>query len=328
MQINSLQKINLNNYFNKINNFVKPNKLERTPYTDMVCFTGKVAVKKYAKNTLNAVDFSQQIKQLPQISCENLQKLIKQNGHNVEVKPIEKLKELTPDAENYGAYYSSFLTENFSYEQNEMYVNTNKANNGTEQYNELIRDIAHEYTHTLQHNSPEMQNLIKMLAKGDYDSAKCLQGFAHFIFQPFDNELQAKSVIGVFNNAQDKFSLRNLGVILPREKNVSSKDILSSLGLQNEKQFKEFVINIFNRSFHEVFNYALADSEMNKVMPDKDKPLKLSAKIKEICRLKAQNEKEARQTESLIAKKELGTDASLNTDIYAIYYEMLEKAFS
>ncbi len=302
------------------------------PAGDVVVFSGKKRNpeknKNISQNVSKAIELADKLSQIPletPLSIDLMSKIIAQNTPEIKIQPINELSNVIQDAGNYGAFYTGNLTENFNIANEVIYLNTSRADLSDIHRLSVIKDMAHEYTHAMQMREGKSIEFLKSAANNNYEYAKAIQGLGDLAFKPIDNEIQAYGVLKVFNNPNDIMSNHKYGFFYPREQEVSKRDILDSLGLKNEKEFKELIIKHFNNAFDQIYNIAASDPIMSRMIPEKNYN-KLRNRVKAYCQISAIKEKEAYTSESIISKKYLKTDKSLNIDIFPLYYEMVANA--
>ena len=302
------------------------------PAGDIVVFSGKskpaAKEKPISPNILKAVELADKLTQIPMqtpFSLDLISSIIAQDSPDITLRPIEELSELIADSQNYGAFYTGNLTKDFRISGRTIYLNTSKADISRAHRLSVIKDTAHEYTHALQLNDGKTIEFLKTVTKGDHEYSQALQGMGDIVFKPIDNEIQARSVIKVFRNIYDISANQKYGFFYPRIQEVSKQDILDSLGLKNEKEFKALILQQFDYTFNTTVNSLLSDPVISAMIPERNYN-KLKNKIKAYCQMSAVREKEAYATESIISKKYLKTDKSINLDIFPIYYSMVAEA--
>jgi len=309
------------------------NELNKAPTQDIVSFSAKNKVKKekpLGHNISNAVILGEELLDVSgktTMTFDLVSEIIQKHLPGIKILPLEELSKEREGVEDYIAYYSYKFKDGFTLEDDIMYLNFPKDDSYISKLG-FIMNTAHEYTHAMQAHQGEQLNFVRTVTKGDYNLALGIQGVGDFVFKPFDVEFQAESVGGVFRNPEDMRNLMKYKMLIPREKVVSKDDILRSLGLKDENEFKKYVSNLFMSYYIETMNFAMSTPEYAKYFVNETDFEKVFKKIKNYCALNAKREKEAYTTESVIAKKALGTNKSLNIDIFPIYYEMLEKALS
>lgn len=299
---------------------------------DIVAFSGKskpqTKEKQISPNVLKAVELADKLTQIPMqtpFSLDLISSIIAQDLPDITISPINELEGLIYDSQNYGAFYTGILTPDFNITDETMYLNNSKADISDVYRFSVIKDTAHEYTHAMQMKNGITTNFLKTVTKGDYEYAKAIQGLGDIVFKPIDNEIQAYSVMKVFRNPYDLISNQKYGFFYPREQEVSKQDVLDSLGLKNEKEFKALILQQFDKTFNTTVNSLLSDPVISAMIPERNYN-KLKNKIKAYCQISAVKEKEAYTSESIISKKYLKTDKSINLDIFPIYYSMVADA--
>ncbi len=302
------------------------------PAGDIVSFSGKNKSagkeKHISSNVSKAVELADKLTQIPTetpFSLKLISSIMAQDSADISLRPIEELADVIDDSQNYGAYYSGILTQDFNISDVVIYLNTSKADIDSAKRLSVIQDTAHEYTHALQMQEGTVTEFLKTVTKGNYQYAKALQGLGIMAFKPLDNDIQAQAVMKVFRNYENMCALKKYGFLYPREQKVSKQDIFDSLGVKNEQEFKTFILKQFDNSFEYNLCTLLSDPEVSAMIPEKNYN-KIRNKVKTYCQMYALREKEAYTSESIVAKKYLKTDKSINLDIFPIYYSMVADA--
>lgn len=331
MKINSVQ------IFPKLsvqqNNFFKTSKLERTPSADTVSFSASKPQNKTLKPRIQtAVDYSQEILQAiaqRPITLQDLSDITAKYSKDVRILPMSELQNKIDDSQNYGAFFTSQLKDDFKASDKEMYVTLPKAN--TDKMEKLLfaMNAAHEFTHVEQMDTNEAFNQLKLMSKGNYDYAKTIMGISDAIFKIFDTQIQAQSVLPVLQKSLNINNFMKYGCITPVEASVSRQMLINSLGLKGEKEFQQKMRSTYNELFDSVMaSISQNQPEILNLIPERENYEALKKKVRSYCALKASTEKEAYTTEVQVAKKAMGTDKPLNIDVFPIFYDNLEKAFS
>ncbi len=304
------------------------------PAGDVVVFSSKSKNPKKSENlspnVSKAIELADKLSQIPietPLSIDLMSKIIAQNTPEIEIQPISELHNIIEDAANYGAFYTGNLTENFNIANEVIYLNTSRADLSNIHRLSVIKDMAHEYTHAIQMRDGKSIEFLKSATNNNYEYAKAIQGLGDLTFKPIDTELQAYAVLKVFNNPNDIMSNHKYGFFFPREQEVSKRDVLDSLGLKNEKEFKELVNKHFNNTFDQIYNMATSDPLVSSMIPEKNYN-KLKKRVKAYCQMSAIKEKEAYTSECIVSKKYLKTDKSINLDIIPKFYSMVADALN
>lgn len=315
------------------NNFFKTSKLERTPSSDTVSFSASKPQNKTLKPRIQtAVDYSQEILQAiaqKPITLQDLSNITAKYSKDVRLRPMSELQNKIDDSQNYGAFFTSQLKDDFKASDKEMYVTLPKANADKMEKLLFVMNAAHEFTHAEQMDTNEAFNQIKIMSKGNYDYAKTIMGIGEGIFKFFDTQIQANCVLPIIQNSLDRNAFLKYECITPVETPFTRQMFTASLGLNNEKEFHQMM----NSTFDDLFKTVMISISQNQpeilgTIPKNENYESLKKKIKNYCALKASTEKEAYTTESLVAKKTMGTEKTLNIDVFPIFYDNLEKAFS
>lgn len=315
------------------NNFFKTSKLERTPSADTVSFSASKPQNKTLKPRIQtAVDYSQEILQTitqRPITLQDLSDITTKYSKDVKILSMNELKNKIDDSQNYGAFFTSQLKDDFKASDKEMYVTLPKANADKMEKLLFAMSAAHEFTHVEQMDTNEAFNQLKSMSKGNYDYAKAIMGISDVIFKFFDTQIQAQSVLPVIQNCLDKNAFLKYGCITPTETPFTRQMFTTSLGLNNEKEFQQIMKSTFDDLFKTVMiSISQNQPEILGTIPKNENYETLKKKVRSYCALKASTEKEAYTTEAQVAKKAMGTEKSLNIDVFPIFYDNLEKAFS
>ena len=319
----------------KINNFKysqKTNRIKQSQIKDSFCFSGKNSVNNdnTSNNIKKAVEFFDKLINLPkekEIKQEDLQRIVQEYTPDVTVLPMNALKENMPNADFYGAFFSSHMNPDFTMTEQKLYIDPIKGRGNVERF-AFACDSAHEFTHAMQIQKGKSIEQLKELANGDYNYAKFIMGFGDTLFSFFDNQLQAQATLPTFYNLQDSVNIQRYGTIIPRPATISENSIYQGLKLNSEKEFNEQMNAVFEALFYRIFAENQAKPEFLNSIPKTENLEQIKRKIKKYCAIKARDEKEAYTTEVKAGKKLLNTNKSLNIEIRPIYYEKLEKLFS
>ena len=307
------------------------NRLERSPSTDVISFSGSKHNKKPLSDDITtSVKLGEDLIKLSQennLTINSITPVINQYSDDIEVLPISELAKINPNAHNYQAFQTSHLSEDFKFDDKKIYINTDLAKKDEMNMLGVAMNTAHEFTHIKQTEDPKCAEFIKLLSKGNYDEAVVIMGVGDAVFSIFDNQIQAYTVLPTFQNAEDMINFQQNGMITPHEKNVNKNKMLNDAGYKDEKEFKQKMNEYYKVAFENVLTAAASDPSMAPYL-EKVNVNKLYTKIKAYCALKANGEKEAYTTESELAKKYFDTENGLNIDVFPIYYGMLEKSFS
>lgn len=316
------------------NNFSRCN-LERVPMQDCISFssrnkTHKTREKVLPENVQAAVKFSDKIYELAKdghINLETVADLIHSYDSEIDVKSKEDLAKLIPDSQNYTAFFRGTMADDFSSTDKQMFLDIPQKNS-EEDIISFAMNSAHEFTHAHPSQNERTFEFLKRVSRGNSYDAKVFMTIGEQLFKYFDTEVQAMASLGVFNNPLDISSLVEHRMVLPRAEEVSKGDILKSLHVKDEKEFKSQVLNKFNSDFDNFIAYASKDKNFYETMPYKNNLNKLASIVKSYCAYKALDEYEAYTTESVVGKKLCNIEGSANIDVLPMYYQMLGKAFS
>lgn len=328
MKINSI-------HLHKINNFSpspKTNFIKQSQVTDSFCFSGKKPINNdnTSNNIKKAVEFFDKLVNLPkekEIEQKDLQNIVHEYAPDVTVLPMSTLKAKIPNADFYGAFFSSHINPDFTATEQELYIDKAKGRGNVERFAFAI-DSAHEFTHAMQIQKGKSIEKLKELSNGDYNYAKFLMGFGDTLFSFFDNQLQAQATLPTFYNLQDSVNIQRYGTIIPRPTTISENSIYQGLKLNSEKEFNQQMNAVFEALFYRIFQENQSTPEFKNAIPKTENLDSIKAKVKKYCAVKAADEKEAYTTEVKAAKQHLNTNKSLNIEIRPIYYEKLERLFS
>lgn len=327
---------NLNNLNRqKYNNFSSRNNLERVPMQDCISFsaknkTHKTREKILPENVQAAANFSDKIYELAKdghMNLETVADVLHSYDPTIEVKSKEALAELIPDAQNYTAFFRGTMDDNFSSSNKQMFLNIPQKNS-EEDIVSFVMNSAHEFTHAYPFQNERTFEFLKRVSRGNSYDAKVFMTIGEQLFKYFDTEVQAMACLSTFNNPEDIASSRRYKIFLPRQADVSKGDILKSLHVKDEKDFKLQIRNKFNKDFNDFIAYASQDKNFYESMPYKNNLNKLASIVKTYCAYKALDEYEAYTTESVVGKKLRNIEGSANIDVLPMYYQMLGKALS
>lgn len=315
------------------NIFSKASKLERTPSADTVSFSASKPQNRALKPRIQtAVDYSQEILQKSaqkSITLQDLSDITEKYSKDVSLLPMSELQNKIDDSQNYGAFFCSQMGDNFEVTNKEMYVTLPKANADKMEKLLFAMNAAHEFTHVEQMDTCEAFNLLKLMSKGDCDYAKTIMAISDVVFKVFDTQIQANSVLPVLTKSLNMNDFAKYRCVTPVETPVNRQMFSTSLGLKNEKEFQQKMRSTFDNLFDEVMvSISQNQPEILNLIPERENYEALKKKVRSYCALKASTEKEAYTTESQVAKKAMGTEKSLNVDVFPMFYDNLEKAFS
>lgn len=310
-------------------------KLERVPAHDEVCFTGKhrthaAKEKPLPQSVQGAAVFSDRVYELAKegnMNLESVAEVIHSYDPEIDVKSKDELAKLIPDSQNYTAFYRGTMSDDFSATEKQMFLNIPQKN-GEAEIVSFVMNSSHEFTHAHPSQNERTFEFLKRVSRGNSYDAKVFMTIGEQLFKYFDTEVQAMASLGVFNNPLDISSLVEHRMVLPRAAEVTKGDILKSLHVKDEKEFKSQVLNKFNKDFDNFIAYASQDKEFYETMPYKNNLNKLASIVKSYCGYKALDEYEAYTTESVVGKKLRNIEGSANIDVLPMYYQMLRKAFS
>jgi len=311
--------------------FLKPNKLERTPAKDTVSFSSKKPHKKTLKpNVKTALEYSNEIMNISNkkdLSLEDIPKITSKYTENTTIHPMSKLKETLTDAENYGAYFTSHIDENFNVDAKDMYIKLPKGNPDKIEKLSFVMDCAHEFTHIKQNDTHQCFDELKLMTKGNYQYATAIMAIAETAFKPFDTQIQATHVLAGIQEHIDKQAFMKYGFIVPQEAPITRNTIYSSAGFKNENEMQKELKDNFKMVFDHVMTlFEKEHPEILAKIPKNEQYEDVMKKVKTYCKTRALDEKEAYTTEAEVARKSLETDNNLNIDAFAIYYDILAKA--
>lgn len=298
---------------------------------DTVQFSGKKKEKPLPLSVQQGVKFGENVLKTIEdgtYSIKTLSSMVRDTIPKVGVHPSEDIKEINSQWQNYEAMYFSHLADDFTFDMKNLYFKI-RENSDDNQKLLSATSAAHEYTHACQReNDTNEIQFLKAISKGDVVGAQVFLTVADFMFSFFDNELQAYSCMEAIRKGHPKPEEMKYGQILPKEANVSEKDIYTSLRIRDEKDFKYIVDTNFDKQFDEILPQIKAQipPEMFNKLPNVNKPERLKAMLKTYLSMQANKEVEAYTTESILAHKITGKD-NLSTDIFPIYYKLLAKSF-
>ena len=255
---------------------------------------------------------------------------------SLHVKSAKEIEKFSINPENYVAYFTSDLDDNFEMNKKMvMYLNQQpfKIGDSVEKLT-FAMDVAHEYTHALQVIEGKEQELLKELSNNDISYARTITGIANMAFEKMDKNLQKRFVFSYFGSPIDRMDFIKYGREIPREAFVTKQHLLGNMKLQNERDLKKLVEQEFALAFYETIEFIVnhpqnVDPQILNCLIEigqTDRIEELSQKTKQLCAHLANIEAEARTTESVLAKSYLGTNKTLNIDSYITYFEMLNKA--
>ncbi len=261
--------------------------------------------------------------------------VIKKEAPDIQLGSIEEVRKIVPYLKDYGAYFSGSTKEDFSMQDCLILVSTEPT--GSDKNKMMLRalDIAHEYTH-YQYRKQDMEKQTAKQISDNWQYFGTIQAIAsHFIFNVFDNEIQAEVLLPFFNNRRDIANNIIYSRFLPYEKEVDKEKILALGSFQNEKNFKAVVDKYFDIYFiaaikkFQQYSYDVDAKITNTIRQiiNEGKVEQFKKDIRIYCASMAQDETNAYTTEAEVAREILKTDKSLNIDAYPCYYQMLHDAF-
>ena len=326
-------------------NFIKTNKLTNsnnlTKYQasnllsmDTVSFSAKQPkIQKKENHVKNGVQVGRSIYEMLKTGSSETEILahIKETAPNLNILDINALWQYGINPLFYASYLQSTIGEDFTPQNMQLFVRVD-GNLDTDA-DKLMRamDIAHEYTHYSQINSGEDYDFLKKMSNNDKKYAGVVTGLGDFVFSNFDTKVKDLCTQFAFEDAElsDKF------IPLPKEKRVTKQALLESQQIKNEAIFGKTMSAVFDDAFAKVVEIVLRYPERSesyihdsvvKISQNRKELEKLRQDVKAYCHESARKEKEARTTESELAKKVLKTSASLNYDVYPLFYGLLENA--
>ncbi len=311
----------------------KTNSLERTPNRDIVSFCGKKSSsKKLPPRVQIAMEYSQDIlkeSKTKKLTLQDISNITSKYSDSVSVYPMSELKNRISDGQNYGAYFCSQLEDDFTSSNKEIFVDLPKMDADEIEMLLFSMNCAHEFTHIKQLDTNNSFNQLKIMSKGDIDYAKAIMGISDLVFSVFDTRIQAQTVAPIIQGCLDVKAFQKYSNIIPVEAPVNRQMLPIANGLKSEKDMQ----TLLRAGFNQIFENAMISIKKNQpeifdMIPDNEHYENLMRKVRSYCALRAADEKEAYTTESEVARKILKTNKTLNIDVFPIYYDILEKAFS
>lgn len=301
--------------------------------SDTVQFTGKhKKPEPLSESVQGALDFADEIYPAGDDyrTLEDLENAVSKRLPEIEVFDSKELQKYRPGSEDYGAMYISTLNDDFELEDKKLFFAPQTGNDPNEKLL-FTMCASHEFTHALQGESGRTINFLKSVTGEDVAQAKIIMAIGERLFTFFDTQLQTYSSLDVMRNTISSNEIAKYnGALLPKEADVSKKDIFASLrkysDIKNENYFRSSVNkrlkSDFNKTLEHIKTYQPEDY---KNVPYKNQPEKLYKIIKQYVCYKALDEYEAYQAEAEIAKKMIGKK-KINLDIIPIYYQTLQEA--
>ncbi len=328
-----------NNITNNINLKPKLNiGLKQPLKKDTVSFSGKnYLIGAVNDNVKQAVSLGEQLIEQGKnqnLTIDSIQDIISQNSDDLKVKPVSELKQVMPESNIYNAYYSYDIKPDFTIFDRILYTRVEDTNIEGLDLIETVMNTTHEYTHYRQ--TKKEADLLNDLSNENYNQAKLISYIGQSMFLSiFDSEMQKEVLLPSLkkSNVIQKFMMPKSNensnfVIVPKEQKVTPQTVLKAAGFKNVNEFRKYVNSNFNKGYNVIAKYFAENHPLADDFPDKNNPRSLYKQVKKLCAYKAASEKEAYLTESILAKKFLNTENSLNIDVFPIYYEMIEQALS
>lgn len=329
-----IERVPKNNINIKKDIFVfKINSLERTPSADIVSFSGKKTTeKKLRPRVQTALDYSQDIlseAKTKKLTLQDIANITNNYYSGVSVESMSELRKRIPDGQNYMAFFSSQLKDDFSLSNREMFVDLPKIDADEMAMLLFAMNCAHEFTHLEQEDTNYSVNQLKAMSKGNIEYAKAIMGISDAVFSVFDTKIQAQTLVPILKKDLNADVTRKYGSIIPFEAPVNRNMLPIANGLKNEKEMQKLLRIGFEQIFEDVMvSISQNQPEIFDMIPSNEEYKDLMKKVRSYCALKASDEKEAYTTESEVARKSLKTNKTLNIDVFPIYYDILEKALS
>lgn len=333
MQLSSIKNLS----FNKTNfNTFQNNYLKLKPLAyDSVSFQGKPQAKA-SDNIKKANSLGKKV--LEQLDSGKTRQetlvLLTDDCPDLSVKPIEELQKA--EGTSYYAFFSHKISEDFTPTNSTLYVNLNEENQNEHSNYFYASDLAHEYTHALQTLDSATMAQLKDISSNDKKIAELIGGFGDSIFSYFDNTMQGNAVIKNLS-VYDKSQVLRYGHVVPRKQDIDEKTFLKNMGYKSLNDYTKSIDQIFDMCFN-IACSQVEESNGETVLPElkelyltlkaQGKLEELKSAVKKYCKMQAQNEKEAYTTEADFGRSYCKTKNSINLDNFAIYYSLLEKAFS
>lgn len=328
-----------------LNSFIKTNKLSNQNYLtkyqtnnllsfDTVSFSAKQPkVQKKENHVKNGVQIGKDIYEMLKNGSGEAEILahIKETAPNLNILDINALWQYGINPLFYASYLQSTIGEDFTPQNMQLFIRVNEGINND--MDKLLRamDIAHEYTHYSQVNSGEDYEFLKRISNNNKNYAGVVTGLGDFVFSNFDTKVKNMCTQFAFGDAEfsDKFDP------IPKEKRITKQALLESQNMKNEAVFTKIMSSVFDDAFAKVVEIVIRCPERTepyihntvvKISQNRKELEKLRQDVKAYCHESARKEKEARTTESELAKKVLKISSSINYDVYPLYYELLERA--
>jgi len=336
MQINRI-----NNYINvsKIQNITKfQNKnIFKSLNKDIVSFSGLNLPTEKNPNVKEATKLGLEIYDLEYEDCniDKIKEIINVKDY-IKLKPISELKNQIDDSDFYVAHFLYRLNDKFEPMESMLFISEKLQQNSDIYKLRYAMEVAHEYTHLKQFEKGIMSRQLKKVASDDLAYSALIMGLGNEVFKKFETVEREMFMSGVFDMKTLRQEFNEYGFILPKEKNFNKQQILSFKDLKNEVQFKNYnqeqlSVYLMDR-IEAVLNdeitleYDFLKDMLRDIIKNPVQVKKLKDDIKQYCKDAAYREKEAYTTESVIVKKVMKTNKTLDIDFFPVYYEMLEKA--
>lgn len=263
----------------------------------------------------------------------NPQETIEKVAANLEVLPIEQLKDDIDNAQDYCAFFTARTDRNYNDYNHRIYVNTTLSKDKNKALIEAM-DIGHEYTHYQQSIAGQEAKILKQFSS-EWEYNAIISPLCSHAFRDFDGEIQAHFVKKIFLNAQDCENFNKYGRLFPSKRKVTKEELLALNNYKDEKEFQDKMNKIFDKKFSETIHLVLKYPELfDSLIVDKVTEViesgqidKLLHDMRKYCAYCAMKEKEAYQTECEIARCVLKTRKEFNLDAFVLYYDMLNQAF-
>lgn len=333
-----IQGISIPNYIksSKVtnSNFLTRFQLNNLSSVDTVSFSAKQPkAQKKENHVKNGLQYGRTIYEMLKngTSDEKIFSHLRETTPNVRILDISELMNYGINPLFYASYFQSKIGEDFTPQNLQLFIRVNEGINND--MDKLIRamDIAHEFTHYSQVNSGEDYEFFKKMSNNDKKYAGVVTGLGDFVFSNFDTKVKDMCTQFAFEDAE----LSNKFIPLPKEKRITKQALLESQQIKNEAVFTKIMGSVFDDAFAKVVEIALRYPEMSEpyiheamkeISQNRKELEKLKQNVKAYCCESARKEKEARTTESELAKKVLKISSSINYDVYPLYYELLERA--
>ncbi len=310
-------------------NYLKP--LSR----DTVSFSARAKfADELPENVKTASEFGRKLYEQLSLNPENtdLISFVSQNSSKLTVLPLSELGE-----NSYCAYYTKDVLNDGTSVNQKMYIN-NDTSDINDNLSAMLRtmEIAHEYTHFLQDNEcSEIELLSQMSDNPLYTYPLCYM--SNMMFKYYDNELQANTVLHVFNNYHDKKAFEKYNRIVPSKRNITKEDLIAGSPLKTEENFNNVVNEKFDSEFNKIKQQLITHPQSKEeeycgkffsFMDEQGKTDELKQNIRKLISLAAKKEVEAYTTEANLARDFLKTRKTINLDAFPIYYSLIAEAFS